>query len=208
MTRILYRMQAELQEVGMETLTDERLATLVREGNGDAFTVLTMRHRDYLVGVLYKNGCSESDVEDFLQTTLLKAWKDQHKIAELRDVRGWLAKIAVNTLRSDFRHNCRVSMDTMEHRDERAIPQLTQMEVNEQRGFLMAALERVHPMDQHVLEQFYFLDMSLNEMAAESGSPLGTVRRRLFTARNRLREEMQSVMNTRTIRASLTSIRA
>ena len=46
-------------------------------------------------------------------------------------------------------------------------------------------------MDRDTLAAFYLRGRSLQEMSRESGSPLGTIKRRLHVARKRLRAEME-----------------
>src|SRR5262249_1056426 len=48
-------------------------------------------------------------------------------------------------------------------------------------------------LDRRTLVAFYFEGRSLQEMSAEFDSPVGTIKRRLHTARNRLRDKLSDL---------------
>ena len=54
-------------------------------------------------------------------------------------------------------------------------------------------LDRLRELDRKTLIAFYFEGHSLKEMSDEFDSPIGTIKRRLHTARNRLKEELTSL---------------
>ena len=53
-------------------------------------------------------------------------------------------------------------------------------------------LKRMKEVDRQTLEAFYFDDLSLIEMSNRFAAPVGTIKRRLHTARLHLREEMEA----------------
>ena len=55
---------------------------------------------------------------------------------------------------------------------------------------LRSGLERLGVMDRETLWAFYFEGQSLKEMSVVFDSPIGTIKRRLHTARHRLRDVM------------------
>jgi RNA polymerase sigma-70 factor (ECF subfamily) len=57
------------------------------------------------------------------------------------------------------------------------------------------ALQKLRENDRVILIAFYFDDCSIREIAEQYGVPIGTVKRRLFTARGRLKEEMRQYEN-------------
>ncbi|HYW80125.1 MAG TPA: sigma factor-like helix-turn-helix DNA-binding protein, partial [Thermoguttaceae bacterium] len=52
---------------------------------------------------------------------------------------------------------------------------------------------RLRAMDRDTLVAFYFHGRSLIEMSEKFDSPVGTIKRRLHTARKRLAEELESL---------------
>jgi RNA polymerase sigma-70 factor (ECF subfamily) len=61
----------------------------------------------------------------------------------------------------------------------------------EETSAIRSALRRLKPIDRAALEAFYLRGESLNEMADRFDVPLGTVKRRLHTARLRLRAALE-----------------
>ena len=58
---------------------------------------------------------------------------------------------------------------------------------------LRKGLDRLRAMDRDTLMAFYFEGRSLKQMSDQFDSPIGTIKRRLHTARNRLKEELVSM---------------
>ena len=55
---------------------------------------------------------------------------------------------------------------------------------------MWGGLSRLRDLDRRTLIAFYVEGQSLKQMSDEFASPIGTIKRRLHTARNRLREEL------------------
>ena len=63
----------------------------------------------------------------------------------------------------------------------------------ERKDEVQAGLARLGDMDRETLEAFYVQGHSLLEMADEFDAPLGTIKRRLHTARKRLAREVDEL---------------
>ena len=61
---------------------------------------------------------------------------------------------------------------------------------NENAACVRECLGHLRDLDRRTLVAFYFEGRSLQEMSAEFDSPVGTIKRRLHTARNRLRDKL------------------
>ena len=61
----------------------------------------------------------------------------------------------------------------------------------ESRAELRDGLERLKPMDRETLEAFYLKGQSIEQMSRLFETPVGTIKRRLHVARNRLREQLE-----------------
>jgi len=119
------------------------------------------------------------------------------KIGQLRDPRcfaGWLrritARMAINRL---TRRAIPVGAgtDALEGVAGDAADPLESMVKAEARTAVRGALRRLKPLDRSALEAFYLRGESLNEMADKFDVPLGTVKRRLHTARLRLKSALE-----------------
>jgi RNA polymerase sigma factor (sigma-70 family) len=77
-------------------LSDERLATLARAGDADAFTVLYARHEAALLGYCRSITRDPEDARDALQTALAHAYAGFDAKPPGAPVRAWLFRIAHN----------------------------------------------------------------------------------------------------------------
>ena len=106
---------------------------------------------------------------------------------------GWLRQIAMRMSinRAVRRPNETVlnphTFSTVESAPASPLENLLQAE---QAGRVRGGLDRLRELDRRTLIAFYFEGHSLKQMSDEFESPIGTIKRRLHTARNRLREEL------------------
>src|SRR5208337_690125 len=66
---------------------------------------------------------------------------------------------------------------------------------SEQAGELYEALEQLKPVDRATLIAFYIRGRTLKQMSREFETPIGTIKRRLHVARNRLRKVMEKTVS-------------
>ena len=101
----------------------------------------------------------------------------------------WLHKIAVRRSLDKIRR--RKDHDTIDVIIDRLSPDLSpeeEVEKSAQRAAMWAAVGRLDDKHRAVVVLYYYLDFSVAEIAGILGRPGGTVRRRLYYARARLRE--------------------
>ena len=71
---------------------------------------------------------------------------------------------------------------------------LDQMIRGEVRSEIWEGLEQLKALDRATLVAFYIRGRSLKQMSREFETPVGTIKRRLHVARNRLKEVMEQAM--------------
>lgn len=174
----------EATELVRRAQTGDRAAfgTLVERFSGAVFTAALGRVRQAHLA------------EELTQEVFVHAWR---KIGQLRDPRcfaGWLrritARMAINMLTRRvvaFGANSEV-LDGVAQFTSEPIESLVRAE---QKVAVRGALRRLKPIDRSALEAFYLKGQSLNEMADRFDVPLGTVKRRLHTARLRLKAALE-----------------
>jgi RNA polymerase sigma-70 factor (ECF subfamily) len=69
---------------------------------------------------------------------------------------------------------------------------LEEIERNEAKKELHEGLSRLKPLDRATLEAFYLRGRSLKQMSREFETPVGTIKRRLHVARQRLKDVLES----------------
>jgi RNA polymerase sigma-70 factor (ECF subfamily) len=77
-------------------LTDAALVAKARLGDADAYRVLVERHSRALFRLAYRMTCNESDAEDVVQESFMRAYRQLGKFDERASFGTWLYRIAAN----------------------------------------------------------------------------------------------------------------
>ncbi|MGV3607364.1 MAG: RNA polymerase sigma factor [Planctomycetaceae bacterium] len=180
-----------------ETTELRELVLASQAGDREAFGALCLRFEQAVIGIGLRRLGNLSEAQDLCQDVFLQALEKMHQVREPEAFPGWLLCVANRTAinritkaRSRNTFECASLEGTIEEQDtplESAI-------AGEERRELRAGLARLGAMDRETLTAFYVDGQSLNEMSDAFSAPLGTIKRRLHTARKRLaREVLDSV---------------
>lgn len=172
-------------------LDSRDLMARAQQGDGDAFGALFIRHRLYLRAVINRRigGFDDGLVEDLMQETMLRAWRARGRYTPTcPDVRAWLATIARNLIVDHYRARSArfdeqpvgmaADVPAAGHDPYHAVDDHEQVEQ------LLAALSDMH---REVLTMHYLEERTCAAIAARTGTPEGTVKRRLDLARRAAR---------------------
>jgi len=174
------------------------MALILRCQQGDALAVEVMvqRYQNYVFRLCYLIMRNEQDAEDLTQDTFIRACRalPRFEIREGISFEAWLYRIAVNCCRSRMRRKWyqmvpwqrlgfgeRLAANP-EDRPERVVLR------GEQRSQVLSAINKLGEKHRLVIILRYYADLSNEEIASVLKIPSGTVRSRLHTARQRLRE--------------------
>jgi len=146
--------------------------------------------------VLFRCGIqNEADRDDLAQIVFLRAIENFSSLRNKEAFLGWLAAIAKSLAYKFYKRRLRINLVTEEGlsiADTAELPPLEQIIAQENRERVLCALGVLKLKDQQVLRLFHLEGLSLEEtqkrLSVEEGRevPLGTVKRRLYYARERL----------------------
>lgn len=177
--------------------TDDRLVSLSKDGDLDAFNSLVDRYQDAVYNLCYRLLGNREAAADAAQEAFLSAYRAIHTFAG-GNVRSWLLRIAANQSKDELRRRKRKDragsldqyVDIAGAALEVADPTPGAPAVAEQRELSMLvqdALARL-PFDQRQAIALVDLAGLRYEEAAEAlGVSLGTVKSRIHRGRDRLR---------------------
>jgi RNA polymerase sigma-70 factor (ECF subfamily) len=149
-------------------------------GAGDLDELYDASYRR-LVVQLYAICGDLADAEDAVQEAFVSALRKRREFARVSNKEAWLRTVAMNWLRSSWRHASVV------RRYQARVPgPQTAVEVGPEHVAVVAALGEVEPEQRQVAVLHYLADLGTADIAAELGIPEGTVKSRLFRARARL----------------------
>ena len=176
----------------MATSSEDTLRRQAAQGDEEAFAQLIHPHQQTLARYIRHQITNAEDAEDVLQETLLAAWLGLDRLRATGSVRAWLVQVARNRCRDHFRASGRRDVPAgaleLEHFASRS--GLSQHRRTQAMADIVDALEDAPPAAREAARRFYLDGLSVAEIAAETHSPSGTVRRRLFQARGSLRASL------------------
>ncbi len=176
----------------MADLGEENLLARCAQGDEKAFVALVRPYRQALARFIrYRIGDAE-DAEDVLQETWVAAWLGLHRVRETGSVRAWLMQVARNRCRDYFRVRDRRDVSAGEQELEEYANRfgLRLYRHAQMAADIVDALDNIPAAAREAGRRFYLEGLTIAEIAAETQSPPGTIKRRLFQARRELRASL------------------
>ena len=180
-----------------ETMEEFQLINLVlaaQDGDREAFGELVLEFQGSVFSVVMKRLRNTAEAHEVTQEVFLRAMRQIDQLREPIRFVGWLHRIAV---RLSINRAVRRPQESAQNPEMfasfsggNAMEPWQHMLNDEQAEQLRAGIGRLRDLDRDTLTAFYFQGQSLQEMSARFGSPVGTIKRRLHTARHRLREQL------------------
>jgi RNA polymerase sigma-70 factor (ECF subfamily) len=145
----------------------------------DAFYLATVRR---VVLYLYAACGDRSDAQDIAQEAFARAWQHWSKVGGYDDPEAWVRTIAWRLMINRWRSLRR----RLAARARMGPPVAGTGGPSPDRVAIVEALLQLPKPQRQVVALHYLLDMPVNEIAATTGTPAGTVKARLSRARTAL----------------------
>ena len=176
-----------------EMLESALLAVRWQRGDGTAFEGIVTLWEQPLFYYLRRLAPTEADAAEWLQETWLKVFKALGTLRDPHALPAFLYTTARNTALGRLRIRGFDSGPLFEDTtDDRATLEIEARENAEQ---VQRALDRLPLAQREALTLYYLQDLSLDEIAAVLGVPLGTVKSRLHYAKIALRDILKQGEN-------------
>ena len=182
-----------------EQVTDERLLEQAASGDATAFQVLYERYRDAIFRFAYRLVGSVEAAEDVTHDCFLSLIKEPGRYDPARaSLRTYLYAAARNLALKQFNYFSRATaIDDLNEEpagsnNDQPVRRVLDSELSAQVENAIASLP---PLQREALVLFEYEDLSLAEVAAVVGTDVGTVKARLYRARERLRHELAQYFN-------------
>ena len=182
-------------------LSDQELIVLCQQGDRDSFRLLYQRYQQRVRSTLYKL-CGSSLLDDLVQEVFFKVWKGLPKLKTSKYFSTWLYRISWNVATDRRRKLARGQEKTSLNEkswekeqlnytklsDDRDTPDLMHLHYQDlvQRG-----LEHLNFDHRVVLVLHDLEDLPQKQIAEILNIPVGTVKSRLFHARNLLKKFLE-----------------
>lgn len=178
---------------------EQRIIQLVREaqrGDRQAFGRLAEQFEPTVFAIVLRRLRNRSEAREVTQDVFMQALQKLPQLREPERFAGWLRQIAV---RMSINRAVRRPKETLRSGEMMASTESTphspleSLLRGEEAARVRGGLSRLRELDRRTLIAFYFEGHSLKQMSDEFNSPVGTIKRRLHMARNRLREELSEL---------------
>lgn len=179
-------------------LSDSVIITLVLNGNQQAYAMLVNRYQQFVFTLVLRMVPSREEAEEIAQDVFVKAYKSLAGFNGTSKFSTWLYTIANNTALSFLRKK-KVPLQSLDNEQTmfEADSKDSGMQANliEQKSksqMLTNAIGLLSADDARIITLFYKAEQSLDEIGQILGIENNAVKVRLFRARNRLKEKLET----------------
>ncbi|MBN2476164.1 MAG: sigma-70 family RNA polymerase sigma factor [Pirellulales bacterium] len=189
-------MQLQQPEATREQAETTPLVRAAQAGDKQAFGRLVTCYERSVYATVFRRLPNHAEAQELCQEVFLQALR---KLDQLRDPRcfgGWLRSIAARMAINRAVRRApwmTAEAETFEAPCAEHETPLGAMLAQERRQQVRVGLNRLRALDRDTLVAFYFQGRSLVEMSERFESPVGTIKRRLHVARNRLAKELEAL---------------
>jgi RNA polymerase sigma-70 factor, ECF subfamily len=184
-------------------LDDRALVSRILEGERDLFSDLVRRYEKRVVNYVYRITHRYEDAHDLAQEIFVKVYTALDRYDPKYQFSTWIFRIAQNSAIDALRKRSisEVSLTTSPDDDrqgkerEFAAPGVSpyrDIKNKELSEAIDLAVEKLPPDYRELVQLRHFGELSYEEIATLKKLPLGTVKNKLFRARNLLKEELES----------------
>ncbi len=177
------------------------LVERAQQGDRIAYGELVSRFEPTVYAVALTRLRNASEAQELTQEVFLHGMRKLDQLREPAAFPGWLRQITVRmainrlTRRGPVQE---VESEILEAAEARGTAPVDELVRNEQAAELYRALDYLKPLDRETLVAFYLRSRTLKQMAREFETPVGTIKRRLHVARNRLKRVLETLAEGKT----------
>jgi len=191
---------------------DAELVARVQRGDKRAFDLLVLKYQRKIMRLLSRMIRDPAEIEDVAQEAFIKAYRALPQFRGDSAFYTWLYRIAINTARNWQASNARRPsapnvIDTEDGETFSQIDNLTDISTPESLMASQQIVETVNAAISALPEELRTAivlreieGMSYEDIAQSMGCPIGTVRSRIFRAREAIAAQLRPVLDTDTER--------
>jgi RNA polymerase sigma-70 factor (ECF subfamily) len=195
-----------MAEAELSQELDQELVRRVQRGDSAAFDLLVRKYQHRIAGLIGRYIADWSECQDVAQETFLRAYRAIGNFRGDAQFYTWLHRIAVNTAKNHLvAHGRRPRTDDIDIEDAEQFASSMRLRDNDtpERELMRQQLEQtvvraVEALPEELRTAITLREvegLSYEEIATKMDCPIGTVRSRIFRAREAIDLEMQPLMD-------------
>ncbi|HEX6718070.1 MAG TPA: sigma-70 family RNA polymerase sigma factor, partial [Pyrinomonadaceae bacterium] len=167
----------------------QSLILRTRNGDADAYAEIVRRFQDMAVGYGYAVLGDFQSAEDAAQEAFLEAYRDLANLREPVAFPGWFRRIVFKQCDRILRRKsvAMIPIDSIEDRASEMQDHATNFEQREMKERLWEALDSLPEHERAATTLYYISGYSQREIGEFLDTPVTAIKKRLFSARKRLR---------------------
>ncbi|HZZ15821.1 MAG TPA: RNA polymerase sigma factor [Candidatus Sulfotelmatobacter sp.] len=171
--------------------SDSELLIAIVAGNRRALEQLYLGYQRRLARFLWRFTQRHENIEEIINDTFMVVWRNANDFRCASQVSSWIFGIAYRTaLKSIRRQKNHSGARSLDESREQSIDPVLETEVQD---WVMHGLNRLPDEQRLALELACHMGHSLMEIAEITGAPIGTVKARVFHARQKLRQYLPTL---------------
>ena len=182
---------------------DGQLVERVQRGDKRAFDILVLKYQHRIAGLISRYVRDPGEVQDITQEAFIKAYRALPRFRGDSEFYTWLYRIAINTAKNYLVSKSRRPPDTdididAEFQADSAVlkdvagPE-SRLATEQLQKVIFHAIENLPEELKTALTLREFEGMSYEEIADVMGCPVGTVRSRIFRAREAIEKSIEAI---------------
>lgn len=178
----------------MQSDSDQDLILRVAKGDRLAFRTLYARHNVRVFRFILRFIKDEGRAEDLIGEVFLDVWRQADRFEGRSSVSTWILGMARFKALSSLRKTTEEELDEEQAgaiADEADTPETVAQKLDKAKA-LRRCIDRLSSEHREIIDLVYYQEKSISEVAEIVGIPENTVKTRMFYARKRLQELMQS----------------
>lgn len=168
--------------------SDKTCLRAIAKGDRRAMNQLFTRHNVRVYRFVLRLIRNETVAEDLVSEVFLDAWRQADRFEARSQVSTWLLAIARNKAISAMRrrHDAELDEDALALVEDPSDNPEEAFEKNERSRLLRRCLDQLSPAHREIIDLVYYHEKSVEEAAVITGIPPGTVKTRMYYARQQL----------------------
>lgn len=160
----------------------DNLVKQAKKGNKDAFDKLITENIPYMYKMGYRVLKNDDEISDAIQNTVIKIYANIKKLKDDTAFKTWMITILLNECRDVIRKRNKI----VYLEDTKTEIQYEEKEITQNKIDLENAISKLNEDLKMIISLYYYQDIGINEIAKILEIPEGTVKSRLYKARELL----------------------
>ena len=161
-------------------------------GDSHAFTGIVAEYEKPVYNVALRMLRDPEEARDIAQTVFLKAWQNLSSYDPQYKFYSWIYRMAINESLNFLRARARDTEPVDEQLPAEDAGPADLLDGDQVRGVVLDAIDRLKPEHRAVIVLKYFVDRNYDDIAEILGIDAKTVKSRLYTARQLLKDKLRT----------------